>query len=225
MNNNEVWLHIILCSLPLRPYNCMKQIAMVPWQLNILLNLQLIRIYNALLVELHCPLLNPLCVITCKHSSISRRKTLPAKSTIKSSHVWVRVCGGTGGLIKTAELGSSLQSGTGRSSYTCLMISEEGDSDGALWGTAVIIQLRDWVWIIAKVGVGRGGWRWWMNRDGEGKGRIGRWKRECRILRDLHLSESTATWTCRTAAQTCPSFFLVSLPPFVSSWFHSYSDS
>lgn len=28
-----------------------------------------------------------------------------------------------------------------------------------------------------------------MNRDGEGRGRIERWKRECRILRDLHLSE------------------------------------
>lgn len=38
-------------------------------------------------------------------------------------------------LIKTAELGSSMQSGAGLSSYTCLMITERWrESDGALRG-------------------------------------------------------------------------------------------
>lgn len=74
-------------------YNCcMKRIPMGPWWLDIPLNLHLINIYSVLPVELHCPPLKRFCVITCKHSSILKWKTLPAKSAIKASGVWVRVC-------------------------------------------------------------------------------------------------------------------------------------
>lgn len=92
------WGHMIF-------YNCVKQVPMVPWWLNIPLNLHPINIYSVLLVELRCSPLNPLCVITCKHSSISRLENSSCRKCHQSQRrVSWSVRWDAHSLIKTAEL-------------------------------------------------------------------------------------------------------------------------
>lgn len=138
---------------------------MCPWWLDIPLSLHLINIYSVLPVELHCPPLNRLCVITCKHSSILRWKTLPAKVPSKpavcefecvnkcvSSHknCWA-------GLFNAIRHWSQLI-------YLFDDSRRWRESDGALQGTATIIYLGEWVWIMVNVRVEVGGG--WIIRVG-----------------------------------------------------------